>query len=78
MTDGPAIDCGVGVGLGFVRPDCAKEGTAKHAKHTNNRDEKRYFIPRTVGLPNPLKICLDNDQLYAGEEKYRRQHTPER
>lgn len=41
FTDGPGIVCGVGVGLGFRRPDCAEVVPAKHAKH--RKIKKRFF-----------------------------------
>ena len=53
-TDGPLIErVGVGVGLGFVRPDCAEVLTAKHAKSTKDRIKTLDIILRTSWIPKP-------------------------
>ncbi len=40
-TDGPVMRDGVGVGVGFVRPDCAADMPTKDTKNTNEKMSKR-------------------------------------
>jgi hypothetical protein len=41
LADGPLMEFGVGVGVGFVRPDCAKELPANNTKHTKHKNIER-------------------------------------